>query len=412
MDFINKMFRGDRVIWTIFIILCLISIVEVYSASSTLTFRTDYWKPIMRHSSFLLGGLAVVLVFHAIPIKFYKILAFFLPVAWVLLIAVKLAGASVNGADRWFTLFGITFQPSELAKLFLIISVAFILSRRNFITPKTGFYWIVGLSAITCGIILIDNFSTAALLFGIITFLMFIGQIPMKLLAKLLLVLTVVGTLFVCFIYFVPKDTMEEIFPRGSTWKERIEDHFTQGNDDDKYNIDDNYQVAHAKIAISRGGVIGKLPGNSRERDFIPQAYSDFIYAIIIEETGLIGGILVLLIYIALFIRSGIIANRAETLFSKYVVMGSALILVIQALINMAVAVNLIPVTGQPLPLVSRGGTSTLINCVYIGIILSASRFDNPKGIKRDEEIVQELEEEAQAANNGNTDNNNERIYE
>jgi cell division protein FtsW len=348
---------------------------------------------------FLVGGFFIVLICHSIPVKYYKILAFCLPGVWLLLIAVKLTGTSVNGADRWLSIGGFSFQPSELAKLFLIISVAFILSRRNYLSAKVSFYWILGLSSITCGIIFIDNFSTAAILFGIVIFLMFVGQIPFKLIAKLLLGLAVIGALFVLFIYTCPEDTLKKIFPRGATWKGRIED-FSSGNKgdltaenkEDKYIItDDNYQVSHAKIAISQGGITGKLPGQSTERDFIPQAYSDFIYSIIIEEMGLIvGGIGMLFLYITLFFRAGIIANRSESLFSKYIVMGSAMILVIQALVNMAVAVNLIPVTGQPLPLVSRGGTSTLINCIYIGIILSVSRFDNPKGIKREEEIAAE----------------------
>jgi len=400
MEFVNKMFRGDRVIWMIFLFLCLISIVVVYSASSTLTYKTDYWKPITRHAMFLLGGAGIVLICHAIPPKFFKLLIVALPVAWFLLIAVKLFGTSVNGADRWLSIAGVGFQPSEFAKLALIGTTAFILSRRNYLSEKVSFRWIVGLAAITCGIIFIDNFSTAVLLFGIIIFMMFIGQVSMKSLTKLCLALFAAGALFVLAILFLPKDAMETVFHRGVTWQERIQD-FTQkdNNEENKFVItDDNFQVAHAKIAVAQGGVLGKLPGNSKQRHFLPQAYSDFIYAIIIEEMGLIGGIFVIFLYITLFVRSGIIANRSEKLFSKYLVMGSAMLLVMQALANMAVAVNLIPVTGQPLPLISRGGTSTLINCVYIGIILSVSRFDNPKGVKREDEIIQELKEEMQVA--------------
>ncbi|MDR0799376.1 MAG: FtsW/RodA/SpoVE family cell cycle protein [Dysgonamonadaceae bacterium] len=399
MSFLNKIIRGDRVIWTIFILLCMVSIVEVYSASSTLTFRKDYWEPIWRHSKFVLGGVLVVFLANSVPPKHYRWLIFGLPLAWLSLIYVKLQGMSVNGADRWLSFAGISFQPSEIAKLLLIISIAFILSRRNYIAPKTGFYWIVGLSVITCGIIFIDNFSTALLLFGVSFILMFIGQIPIKLLFKLLLCLVVGGGLLFAIVYYMPENTIKKVFPRGATWKERINDFTQKDTTEDKYEItDDNYQVAHAKIAISRGGLFGKLPGNSRERDFLPQAYSDFIYAIIIEEMGLIGGLAVLFLYIMLFIRSGIIANRTELLFSKYIAMGSALILTTQALVNMAVAVDLIPVTGQPLPLISRGGTSTLINAIYIGIILSVSRFDNPKGVQREEAVAQAMEEEALAA--------------
>ena len=409
MEFVNKMFRGDRVIWMIFLFLCLISIVVVYSASSTLTYKTNYWEPITRHTMFLLVGAVIVLGCHAIPPKFFKALIIALPIAWFLLIAVKLFGTSVNGADRWLSIAGVTFQPSELAKLALIATTAFILSRRNYLSEKISFRWIVGLAAITCGIIFIDNFSTAVLLFVIVIFMMFVGQISKKSLTKLCLSLFAAGALFVLAIYVIPEDIIEKVFPRALTWKERIKDYLPRQTSweertqdlkkEDKFVItDDNFQVAHAKIAVAQGGVFGKMPGNSKQRHFLPQAYSDFIYAIIIEEMGLIGGIFVLFLYITLFVRSGIIANRSEKLFSKYLVMGSAMILVIQALANMAVAVNLIPVTGQPLPLISRGGTSTLINCIYIGIILSVSRFDNPKGVKREDEIIQELEEEMQAA--------------
>ncbi len=399
MDFINKIFRGDRVIWMIFMFLCLISIVEVYSASSTLAYRQDYWRPIMRHTMFLLGGAGVVLLVHSFKPKYFSVLALLLPFAWLLLVATKIFGDSVNGAERWLSIGGISFQPSEFAKLFLITCTAFILSKYQKTKPNdNSFKWILGLSVVTCGIILLDNFSTAAMLFAIVFLMMFIGQIPFKKLAILLAVLIVAGGLFFSFLVFVPSGTMNSIFPRGITWKERIKDfnHKENVKSEEFVINDDNYQVSHAKIAVARGGLFGKLPGNSQERDFLPQAYSDFIFAIIIEELGLIGGIVVLLLYVILFIRSGIIANRCEKLFPKLLVIGSALIVVSQALANMAVAVNLIPVTGQPLPLISRGGTSTLITCVYIGFILSVSRFENPKGVLREEAIAEEQEAEAQ----------------
>lgn len=173
--------------------------------------------------------------------------------------------------------------------------------------------------------------------------------------------------------------------------------HKDKGAADGTYVItDDNYQVSHAKIAIARGGLLGKMPGHGQQRDFLPQAYSDFIYAIIIEELGLVGGIFVLLLYIMLLVRVGMIARRCEKAFPKYLVLGCGLLVVVQALANMAVAVNLIPVTGQPMPLVSRGGTSTILSCIYFGIILSVSRFGAGMGNEEDEEISDEerLEDE------------------
>ncbi|GHT45410.1 rod shape-determining protein RodA [Bacteroidia bacterium] len=400
MDFFNKIFRGDRVIWMVFMFLCLISIVEVYSASATLAYRTDYWQPILRHSIFLLVGLGIVLVVHAVKPRFFTVLGIFLPIAWVLLVATRLFGSSVNGSYRWINIAGVSFQPSEIAKLCLITFTAFILSKRKDDANDKSFRWILIATVITCGIIMIDNGSTAIMLFGIIFLMMVIGQLPFKQIGKLVLCLGVAGGLFISIIYFVPSHSIGKFLPRLETWSERFKDF---GGDIDVHNPDfkvedDNYQVSHANMAISNGSLFGKMPGNSVERDFLPQAYSDFIYAIIIEETGLIGGMVVLLLYIILFIRAGIIANRSERLFPKFIVMGSALILVTQALANMAVAVGLIPVTGQTLPLVSRGGTSTLITCIYFGFILSVSRFDNPKGVMREEEIETELDEEQKLA--------------
>lgn len=381
--------------------LCLISIIEVFSASSTLTYKhANYWGPIIRHTSFLLVGAGVVLLVHSFPPKYLSVLIFLLPVSIFLMLVTKVMGASINGAERWLSIGGVSFQPSELAKLALIVYVSFLLSKKQELTPEKCFRWIMIGTIITCGIIFADNLSTSIMLFAIVYMLMFIGQIPFQHLGKLGLMIILFGVLFVLLLMFVPSDTFKTIkLGRAVTWKERILDFTHRDNTnavrDSTFKItDDNFQVSHAKIAIANGQIFGKLPGNSQQRDFLPQAYSDFIYAIIIEELGIVGGVVVLLLYIILFIRSGIIANRSERIFPKFLVIGSSLILVTQALANMAVAVNLIPVTGQPLPLVSRGGTSTLITCVYFGIILAVSRFDNPKGIQREAEILSEAEEE------------------
>jgi cell division protein FtsW len=380
--------------------LCLISIVVVYSASSTLTFKTDYWRPILRHSIFLLIGLGIVLGVHAIKPKYFTILGVLLPVAILLLIATRIFGEPINGSYRWIKIFGITFQPSEIAKICLIAFTAFLLSRKQEGTENKTFKWILIAAIATCGIIFIDNGSTAIMLFGIIILMMFIGQISFKELGKLFLVLAVLGGSLFAVFKFVPAETLGKILPRAETWANRFTSHSEQINvfsPDFEIN-DENYQVSHANIAVSNGGIFGRMPGNSIQRDFLPQAYSDFIYAIILEEMGLIGGFFILFLYITLFIRAGIIANRSERLFPKLLVIGAALILVTQALANMAVAVGLIPVTGQNLPLISRGGTSTLITCIYFGIILSVSRYDTPKGIKREEEIEEELIEAKEAA--------------
>jgi cell division protein FtsW len=395
MDFVNKIFRGDKGIGMIFVILCFISIVEVYSASSTLTFRTDYWNPILRHSMFLIIGSIIVLGVHSIKPRYFIFLGFSLPIAWILLIATRILGSPVNGSYRWIDIAGVSFQPSEIAKLCLITFTAYILSKRKDNAEDKSYEWIVIATAITCGIILIDNGSTAFLLAIIVFLMMLIGGIPFKKLSKLALILCSTGIVFFVFIKYVPTETLNKFLPRSNTWVERIKDFGEDANvhQEDFVINDGNYQVSHANIAIANGRIFGKMPGNSSERHFLPQAYSDFIYAIIIEETGLIGGIFVLMLYVVFFIRSGIVANRTHKLFPKLLVMGSSLILFAQALSNMAVAVNLIPVTGQTLPLISRGGTSTLVTCVYFGIILSVSHFETPGGIRKEEEIEREFEE-------------------
>ena len=398
MDFFSKVFRGDRVIWMIFMFLCLISIVEVFSASSTLAYRKNYWDPILRHSIYLIIGMCVALLCHGIKPKYFSLLIFVLPFSIFLLIITKIWGISINDAERFLSIWGITVQPSEIAKISLVGTTAFILSRRKNNNDDNSFKWIVIATIITCGIIVIDNFSTALMLSLIIFLMMFIGQIPFKKLFKLLLTSIIIGILFVVFLQLANEKFLEKI-PRATTWKSRINVHFHKESEEKtaKFKIpndDPQYQVKHGKVAIARGKIFGVMPGKSQERDVLPQAYSDFIYAIIIEEMGLIGGFAVLFLYVMLFIRAGIIAERCEKLFPKYLVLGSALLIVTQALANMMVAVNLIPVTGQPLPLISRGGTSTIITCAYIGIILSVSRFENPRGVKRESQILSEAETE------------------
>lgn len=403
MNLASKLFNGDRVIWIIFMFLCLISAVEVFSASSTLAYKSPaYWMPIADHTKNLLLGFVLVLLLHNIHYRTYTLLSVGVPLSAAMLFALllKIPGLVViiNGEPRWMNLFGFTFQPSEIAKICLMAYTAFILSRRNWFTDKQMFWWIQGTTAVICGLIVTTNGSTAILLFCIIQMMMFFGQISFKRLLKcwgtLILILVTVVTLLIAF----PK--LREYMPdRVDTWIARIERWLgigREGADDGKtYKVNPNtiqvegktydmngedHQVVHGKIAIARGGLWGKFPGHGQQRDVLPQAYSDFIYAIIIEEMGIMGGIFVLFLYMALLFRVGMIARRCEKLFPKYLVLGCGLMLVVQALINMAVAVDLMPVTGQPLPLVSRGGTSTIISCAYIGIILSVSRFSANMG--------------------------------
>ncbi len=410
-DFGRKIFKGDKVIWSVFIILCVISLVEIFSATSTIVYRQqNQWGPILRHAMFLIGGVGVILLIHNIPYRYFSSLVFVLLGAIVLLILTPFIGTSINNADRWISFMGFTIQPSEIAKISLMGTIAFLLSKQNGQNDGLLFKWMIGLMVVVCGIIAMDNLSTAALLFGVCYLLMFIGNVKFLRLLKVAGIGIALVLLFVLLLNVIPEKWVESgPLDRLSTWQNRIT-HFGDArelSEEEYYTItDENYQVAHAKIAIANGGVLGVFPGNSTERDFLPQAYSDFIYAIIIEEMGLVGGIFVLMLYVIILIRSGMIARKTEKLFPKYLVLGSALMLSIQAFINMAVAVNLIPVTGQPLPLVSRGGTSTLITCAYFGLILSADRFGIGKK-KEEEKSGDDTTVDNDSANNQDSNDNN-----
>src|SRR5690554_6508684 len=411
VEFGHKIFKGDKVIWSVFIILCIISLIEIFSATSTIVYRQqNQFGPILRHTMFLIGGVGIILLIHNIPYRFFSSLIFVLLGAIVLLILTPFIGESVNNADRWISIMGFTIQPSEIAKISLMGTIAFLLSKQNGHNDGILFKWMIGLMIVVCGIIAVDNLSAAVLLFGVCYLLMFIGNVKITRLLKVAGVGIAIILLFVLLLNIIPESwTDSGPLNRLGTWQNRIT-HFGEAKEmteEEYFTItDENYQVAHAKIAISNGGVFGVFPGNSTERDFLPQAYSDFIYAIIIEEMGLLGGMFVLLLYLVILIRGGIIARKTEKLFPKYLVMGSALMLSIQAFINMAVAVNLIPVTGQPLPLVSRGGTSTLITCAYFGLILSADRCGIGKK-KEEEKRGNDTTIDNDSANNQDSDDNN-----
>ncbi|WP_321333775.1 FtsW/RodA/SpoVE family cell cycle protein [uncultured Bacteroides sp.] len=384
MDLIKNIFKGDKVIWIIFLCLCLISIVEVFSAASTLTYKSgDHWAPITQHSVILMVGVVVVVLMHNIPYKWFQVFPVFLiPLSVCLLAFVSLMGVvtgdRINGASRWMTFFGVQFQPSELAKMAVIIAVSFILSKKQDgegANPK-AFKYIMLITGTICLLIAPENLSTAMLLFGVVVLMMFIGRVAMKKLAMLFGTLALAGGLVVAIVFIAPQNSELPFLHRLGTWKSRIIN-FADKEEVPaaKFDIDKDGQIAHARIAIATSNLIGKAPGNSIQRDFLSQAFSDFIFAIIIEELGLVGGAFVVILYIWLLVRAGRIAKRCERTFPAFLIMGIALMLVSQAILNMMVAVGLFPVTGQPLPLISKGGTSTLINCAYVGMILSISRY-------------------------------------
>jgi len=400
---ISNIFKGDKVIWMVFFLLCMISIVEVFSASSTLTYKSqDYIRPITYHTGTLIFGFVVAVVTLNIPCRYFKLMTPFLILfSFFTLIWVLFAEAKVGDAGRWISILGFTFQPSEIAKGTLVLATAQILSamqNEDGADPK-AFKFIMILAVPLILLIFVENFSTAALLGIVILLMMFIGRVNWRYLAGLVGVVIVFAGMFLAFIMLAGHDerelaemkknqsietlatakkeesTIDKIFHRADTWKSRIMK-FSNSKEvtPEEYDLDKDAQVAHANIAIATSNVIGKGPGNSEERDFLSQAFSDFIFAIVIEEMGIFGAFAVVALYVFLLFSAVRIANRCENNFPAFLVMGIALLLVIQAMFNMMVAVGLVPVTGQPLPLISKGGTSTIINCAYIGAMLSVSR--------------------------------------
>lgn len=379
MDLLQKIFKGDRIVWIVYAVLCFISLIEVFSASSTLAYSTQNpFGPIARHASFLIMGTVGVIFLHNFHYKYTKVLGFvMLFLAVTLLILTPLIGVRVNNASRWIELFGIQFQPSEFAKLAMVIITAFVLSKcqRTEEALDKAFWIIMTFTAGFAALILAENLSTALMLCVVIYIMLFFGRVSWKKLLILAGIVLFFAAVFLLLLKYV--DSMPGM-KRWGTWHNRI---FGQeiGVMDPGFKItDENYQSSHANIAISNGTFFGCLPGNSTQRDFLPQAYSDFIYAIIIEETGWLGAIAVPFLYLILLYRALKIARKCTKVFPMLLVMGASLIVSFQAIVNMLVAVGAGPVTGQPMPLVSRGGTSTLITCIYFGIILSVSRYGIP----------------------------------
>ncbi|MDD7076383.1 MAG: FtsW/RodA/SpoVE family cell cycle protein [Prevotella sp.] len=411
---IGNIFKGDKVIWIVFFMLCMISLVEVFSASSNLTYKSNnFIMPIMKHAIMLAVGGFIAVVITNIPCRYFKLATpFLILISVATLLWVLFAGESINGANRVIEIAGQTFQPSEIAKGTIILSEAQILSAMQTErgADRKAFKHILVIALPMIFLIGLENLSTALLLFASMFLLMFIGRVPWIQLGKLAGICVGFALMGILLIEIVGDDTkvedskltkvekvekpkkergaIEKMFHRADTWKARI-NKFTDDTEVDPqdYDLDKDAQVAHANIAIVSSNVIGKGPGNSVERDFLAQAFSDFIYAIIIEEMGLFGATLVVFLYIVLLFRTARIANRCDNNFPAFLCMGFALMLVIQASANMLVAVGIVPVTGQPLPLISKGGTSTIINCAYIGAILSVSRTAKKKQVFEAEKV-------------------------
>lgn len=398
----------DRTYWVLFFALIIVAIIALFSASSTLAFQSDGGSvlgPIMSQIVFIIAGIALAFCLQFIPssliIKIIGYGGFGISVILLLLTFTSL-GVEINGAKRWLTLCGITFQPSELVKLTLIIVASDLLSKiKTEQDQKKYFLIVIGITMAICLVIFMSNFSTAVLLGGIIILLAFLARVHIKYWGTLLLGIfaILVSVYFIVNKCYIEKGkTIDGPFERLITQVGRINDMLEENQtSDEEFRItDDNYQRSHAKIAIARGGAspLGVLPGNSQQRNILPQAFADYIFAIIVEEWGIIGAIALIFLYLAILFRACLTSSRYSDYAAMLMVMGLALMITCQALISMMVSVGIGPVTGQPLPMISRGGTSALITSIYFGIIMSVSREQTSRRAKQQAAIEESIEED------------------
>jgi cell division protein FtsW len=390
---LTKTFKGDRTLWGLIALFMIYSLLAVYSSSAGVAFmkyggNTTYF---LRSQFFmLLMSLCIIILVHYLPYRIYSSMAgIFLVIAAILLILTFAFGSRINEATRWLVIPGTGFrlQTSDVAKLALVIYLASALAR--FQNELDDFMlvtkYLMAPVAVICGLIMPENLSTAVMIFGISMIILFIGRVPFRFLLAYVGIAILGIVLFSMVLTVVTKDN------RVQVWKNRIEHYFSGATDEDG-----DYQSNQAKIAISTGGLFGKAPGKSTQRNMLPQSNSDFIFAIIIEEYGLLfGAIPLLLAYMILLFRGITIAKKCETAFPAFLVLGLITMIVVQAMLNMLVAVGLFPVTGQTLPMVSWGRTSVLVMSFSIGAILSVSRVVNAR-IKKEELPEEEISDEGE----------------
>ena len=376
----------DATFWVIFLALIVVAVIALFSASSTLVYSNhSVLGPIGQQMVFIFLGIGAAYLLQFVPTYWVRFFGYILLGISTLLVYTTLIPhnplvVSVNGAARWIRIAGITFQPSELAKLSLIIVVADQLARiRSEADKRKYFYRTLIITAVVMLPIMASNLSTAILIWLIVFFLWVLARIPWKYTMSVVgiaLIVLLLGYIIVEFAFVRPGNTMHGPFKRATTWVSRVDDHLGQNNTSKYQLTDDNIQEYYASIAVARGGTspVGVLPGNSKERDYLPLAFADYIFAIIVEESGLVGTGILIFLYLAILFRACYVSSRYSDMPSMLMTMGLALMLTCQALISMLVAVGLGPVTGQPLPLISRGGTSVLITSFYFGIMMAVSR--------------------------------------
>lgn len=396
----------DRTYWVLFFALIIVAIISLFSASSTLAFQKGngtVLAPILSQMTFIVVGVGLAFCIQFLPSKFIQkcgYLALVLSFILLLLTYTKL-GVEINGSRRWIKILGITFQPSELAKISLIIVVSDLFSKIKTLEDQKKYFLIaISITLVICGIIFLGNLSTAVLLGGIVILLAFLARIHVKYWGSLLGIAfaVLISVFFIVNKCYIEKNrSIEGPFERLITQVNRVNDMIEEmENPASAYIItDDNYQRSHAKIAIARGAVspIGVLPGNSQQKDILPQAFSDYIFAIIVEEWGLIGAIVLIFLYLAILFRACLTSSRYSDYSAMLMVMGLALMITCQALVSMMVSVGIGPVTGQPLPMISRGGTSALITSIYFGIIMSVSREQTQRRAKQQAAMEESMED-------------------
>ena len=376
---------GDKAMWALVVLLAIFSFLPVYSASSNLVYVVGNGSVvghIIKHIVIVVVGMTIMFGIHRMPFRYFKGLSIMLlPVVVLLLLYTALQGSTIGGANasRWIRipLMGITFQPSTLAMVVLMVYISGYLSKKREQIIRFGEsilpLWLPVFLKV--GLVLPSNFSTAAMMFLMVLVLAFLGGYPLKYLAGIL----VAGMVGLALFVLVAKAYPEAMPNRVDTWMSRLDSFYNGGTSDS------DYQIERAKTAIVSGGLVGVGAGKSVMKNLLPQSTSDFIYAIIAEEYGLLGALSLLFFYLLLLFRIVVIAHKAETPFGKLLVMGVGLPIIFQALVNMAVAVELFPVTGQPLPLISSGGTSIWMTFLALGIVLSVSANRSPKPIMNDE---------------------------
>lgn len=396
--------KGDRIIWIVVIFLCSISIVSVYSSSSSLAYQAGKSTLffLIQQMRFVVFGFTALYICYKIPLGWYRMLSYAGIVLSIFLLAATLiVGNKINDAGRWIRILGVSFQPAEFAKIAVILYLAKIMESRPLEHFKEFFYWVIIPISLVLLLILYGSISTGLLLGGVCTLILIIVGVKWRHLFKTALIgIATIGLVILLNLSF-------GLFPRVDTAISRIKSFTTEQSIDEnstpaqiQKHLDKTYQAKMAKVAVASSSIFGKGPGNSTQRNLLPHPYSDFIYAIIIEEWGLIGGIFILALYIFFFTRSIILAKACTTTFASVMVMGLALLITSQAMLHICVNLGLLPVTGHTLPLVSLGGTSLVIMSGAFGMILSVSRtievVKDKSHLANKTEIETETEKEVQ----------------